>query len=153
VSGAIAQRGSSRPPTGGGVRWPTPAGPKELSRLVAGYLAHCRTLEERFTEAALTVTAMSFKSPPEAQWEMVLEGIRQSRDDDDLEHVAAGPIEGLLGRHGEVCIALVEARAASDSKFARAMTGVRRYTMTDAIWARVRRLQSRVPNPLASLRK
>jgi hypothetical protein len=146
-------RSSTRSPTGGRSHWPTPAGPEELSKLVSGYLAHCRTQEERSTEAALTVTAMTFKSPPEAQWEMVLEAIRQARDDEDLRHVGAGPIEGLLGRHGEACIALVEAQATSDPKFARAMTGVWQYTMTDAVWARVRHLQSRVPNPLASQEK
>jgi hypothetical protein len=120
----------------------------ELRELVAGYLEHCRTGDDRFENAATAITAMTFLSPPDSQWQMVLEAIRQARDDKDLGHIAAGPIEGLLGRHGEAYIDLVERQAASDPKFARAMTGVWRYTMSDTIWARVRDIQSRVLNPL-----
>lgn len=96
----------------------------------------------------MAITAMTFLSPPEDQWQMILEAIRQARDDDDLGHIAAGPIEGMLGRHGAAWIHRVEHRAAIDPKFARAMTGVWKYMMSDEVWARVRALQARVPRPL-----
>lgn len=124
----------------------------ELKRVVAEYLEHCRTRDDRFSEAAQSITMMTFVSPPELQWEMILEAVEQSRDDNDLGHVAAGPIEGLLGRHGEAYIGIVERRANSDPKFARAMTGVWKYLMSDEIWSRVQQLQSRVPNPLPAYR-
>lgn len=86
----------------------------------------------------------------------------QSRSDDesygcrragaDLEHVAAGPIEGLLGMHGEACIDQIAQRAASDPKFGRAMTGVWKHTISDAAWARVRAIQSKVTTPLPEYR-
>jgi hypothetical protein len=75
---------------------------------------------------------------------MLLEAVRQARDETDLRPVAAGPIEGLLGRHGPLTIDRVDSQAAVDPKFARAMPGVRRYTMTDEVRARVQALQARV---------
>ena len=88
---------------------------------------------------------MTFVSAPEDQWQMVQEAIKQALDDTDLGHIAAGPLEGLLGRHGEECIALIEAEAARDQKFARAVTGVWKYMMTEEVWARVETIKSRVP--------
>jgi hypothetical protein len=120
----------------------------ELQDIVSGYLEHCRTSNERFSDAALTVTAMTFMAPPEQQWQMVLEAIRQARNDPDLSHIAAGPIEGLLGRHGEQHIGRMEQQAAADPKFARAMTGVWHYAISDEVWARVQVLQARCPNPM-----
>jgi hypothetical protein len=93
----------------------------------------------------MTITLMTFASPPEDQWQMVLEAIGQAFDDADLGHIAAGPLEGLLGRHGEETIELIEAEAARDQKFARAVTGVWKYTMSEEIWTRVQAIQSRIP--------
>jgi len=120
----------------------------ELRDIVSSYLEHCRTGDERFSDAAMAVTAISFISPPEQQWQMVLEAVRQARDDNDLGHVAAGPIEGLLGRYGEQYIEPVDQRAAADPKFARAMTGVWKYRMSDEVWSRVQALQARCTDPL-----
>jgi hypothetical protein len=124
-----------------------------LAQIVADYLAHCRADDERFGEGARAVTAMTFFSPPDLQWDMILEAIRQARDDKDLGHIAAGPIEGLLGWHGEAYIGLVEEQATIDDKFARAMTGVWRYMMTDRVWERVKAIQSPVKNPMPGFRK
>jgi len=93
----------------------------------------------------MSITLMTFVSVPEDQWQMVQEAIRQALDDTDLGHIAAGPLEGLLGRHGEECIGLIETEAARDQKFARAVTGVWKYTMTEEVWARVQAIKSRVP--------
>ena len=118
----------------------------ELKQAVEGYLEYCRSNDERFHGCSQAITAMTFLSPPEDQWAMILEAIRQARDDGDLGHIAAGPIEGLLGRHGEGYIALVEHQATSDPKFARAMTGVWKYMMSDEVWSRVQALKARVPH-------
>ena len=93
----------------------------------------------------MSITLMTFVSVPEDQWQMVQEAIRQALDDTDLGHIAAGPLEGLLGRHGKECIEWVETEAVRDQKFARTVTGVWKYTMTEEVWARVQAIKSRVP--------
>lgn len=120
----------------------------KLREVVAGYLEHCRTRDDRFKDASMSITMMTFVSCVEDQWQMILEAVRQARDDDELRHVAAGPIEGLLGRHGEEVIGKVEQQAAQDPRFARALTGVWQYMMTDSIWERVQALRSLVAQPL-----
>jgi len=117
----------------------------ETRQIISDYLASCRTGEARFKEAAQRITLMTFLSAPEAQWEVILEAVRQAVDDNDLGHIAAGPIEGLLGRHGAGWVDEVEMEARRDPKFARAMTGVLKYTMTDDVWERVQAIQALVP--------
>jgi hypothetical protein len=68
--------------------------------------------------------------------------------DHALGYIAAGPLEHLLGWHGESWIAKIEERAAIDPKFARTLTGVWQYRMSDLLWVRVQALQARVSNPL-----
>ena len=74
--------------------------------------------------AGVALVALVF-APPEEQWTFI------------LELIAAGPVEGLLGRFGDIAISWVESRAASDHMFRRVLRGVWQYTMSDAVWARV----------------
>ena len=67
--------------------------------------------------------------------------------DDELDHIAAGPIEHLLGKHGVKYIEKVEKRAEADPKFARMLAGVWKYMMTDEVWARVEVLKAKYPAP------
>jgi hypothetical protein len=114
-------------------------------QLISDYLSGCRTKDPMFDTAVQRITAMTFMSKPESQWEVILEAVRQASDDDDLGHIAAGPIEGLLGRHGPAWIERVETQAQQDQKFARAITGVWKYTMNDDVWERVKTVKSLVP--------
>jgi hypothetical protein len=98
----------------------------------------------------LSVVLMGFTARPEQQWKFIRLVADRANSDDDLGHIAAGPLECLLGRHGEQVISDIESMANQDQKFARLLTGVYQYMMTDEIWARVQLLQSRVPNPLPS---
>jgi hypothetical protein len=100
------------------------------------------------TEVGMSVTWMGFTAPADMQWQFILAAIRFAESDDELGHVAAGPIECLLGWHGPEFIDRVEQQAQRDMKFARAMTGVWRYLMTDEVWQRVEAIQRRVPDPL-----
>jgi hypothetical protein len=68
--------------------------------------------------------------------------------DDELRHIAAGPLEHLLGWHANDVIARVEAQAAADHKFARTLTAVWQYMMSDEVWARVEAMQATVSDPL-----
>jgi hypothetical protein len=99
-------------------------------------------------EAGRAVVSMNFTARPELQWQFILTAVSLAESDDELGHIAAGPIEHLLGWHGEEYINLVEGQAASNPKFARTLTGVWRYKMSDEVWSRVGRLKAQVREPL-----
>jgi len=125
---------------------------EQLRRLVLDFLEYLRTEAPALKGASEAIVGMTFLSPPAEQWEMVLECVRQAASDEDLGHVAAGPLEGLLGRFGKDVIPLVEKEASIDPKFARTLTGVWKHTMTDEVWARVRTIQRCVSDPLKAYR-
>lgn len=65
----------------------------------------------------------------------------------DAEHLttlAAGPVEHLLGFHGEKWIDTIEKEAARDKHFAWMMLGVWQHKMSDSIWERVKKIQDNV---------
>ncbi|MHC5023368.1 MAG: DUF6869 domain-containing protein [Planctomycetota bacterium] len=102
------------------------------------------------SEFGQSVVMMGFTAPADSQWTFIVAALKYARTDDELGHIAAGPLECLLGRHGDDMIDSVETCAASDAKFARALTGVLQYQMTDEVWRRVREIQLRVREPLVS---
>ena len=93
-----------------------------------------------------SVVMMNFTARPDHQWQFILAAITHAWDD-ELGHIAAGPIEHLLGKHGEKYIEKVEQRAEADPKFARMLAGVWKYMMTDEVWARVEALKTKYPPP------
>ena len=99
-------------------------------------------------EVGQAVVSMNFTARPELQWQFILMAVSLAQSDDELGHIAAGPIEHLLGWHGGDYINLVEEQAATSGKFARALTGVWRYRMSDEVWSRVERLKAQVKEPL-----
>jgi len=94
------------------------------------------------------VVWMNFTAGPDEQWQFICSAVGQADSDDDLRHIAAGPVEHLLGTHGADAITRVETRAAADGSFARMLTGVWKHTMTDEVWARVQAIQANVSEPL-----
>src|SRR3712207_9464398 len=88
------------------------------------------------SEVGRAVVSMNFTARPQLQWQFILMAVSLAESDDELSHIAAGPIEHLLGWHGEDYIDLVEEQAAVNPKFARALTGVWQYMMSDEIWSR-----------------
>lgn len=92
---------------------------------------------------AQSVVMLTF-ARPEHQWRFVLNAVALAESDEALGHIAAGPLEALLGRHGEAFVAKIEERADIDPKFARALTGVWKNQMSDSVWARVQALQARL---------
>jgi hypothetical protein len=95
-------------------------------------------------DVGLSVVMMNFSARPEHQWQFVLAALHYASDE-ELEHIAAGPVEHLLGKHGEKFIEKVEQRAEADPKFARMLAGVWKYMMADDVWARVEALKARYP--------
>jgi len=104
--------------------------------------------DAKLAKAGEAVVMMNFTAPPEKQWLFIDAAVALSESDDELGHVAAGPVEHLLGWHGDACIAHVEERAATDPKFARMLTGVFQYRIADAVWKRVQQIQVKVSSPL-----
>jgi hypothetical protein len=93
-------------------------------------------------DASQSVVMMNFTARPEQQWQFILAAVVHASDD-ELGDIAAGPMEHLLGKHGELYIENVEQRAEADPKFARMLAGVWKYMMTDEVWARVQVLKAR----------
>jgi hypothetical protein len=78
-------------------------------------------------------------------WEIMLALVAAAADDEELGHVAAGPVEDYLSVHGEAAIERVEAQATADAKFARMLRGVWQLGMSDEIHARIRAAASGDP--------
>jgi hypothetical protein len=93
-------------------------------------------------DASKSVVMMNFTARPEQQWQFILAAVVHASDD-ELGDIAAGPMEHLLGKHGELYIENVEQRAEADPKFARMLAGVWKYMMTDEVWARVQVMKAR----------
>ena len=96
-------------------------------------------------EVGQSVVMMGFTATPEQQWRFVRAAVAQAESDDELGHIAAGPMECLLGWHGPAYIGAVEQLAAIDAKFARMLSDVWKYLMTDDVWERVLALKARYP--------
>ena len=128
--------------------------PSDWDALVTSWLAELREPspprepDSDQLDVGQTVVMMSFMAPPEKQWEFICSAVASAESDDELAHIAAGPAEHLLGRHGQEFIARMEAHAAADPTFARMLTGVWQHLMPDDIWARVQAIQDGVPDPL-----
>jgi len=90
-------------------------------------------------EVESAIVALTFLAPVDVQWPFVCDVIDAAPDQANaLGHIAAGMLEGLLGRHGDAVIDRVELRAAIDPKFRRVLGGVWQYMMSDRVFARVR---------------
>ena len=98
--------------------------------------AHRRGEEARDDQVHESVVMLSFFYAPEVQWKFLLSAV-QNAGADEHGHIAAGPFEGLMGKHGDIYIDRVEAEAARDSGFKQMIGHAWQYLMSDAIWARV----------------
>jgi hypothetical protein len=119
-------------------------GPSDWDAFARAWIAELRgTPEESESDVAESVVMMNFTARPEQQWQFILAAVARASDE-ELGHIAAGPVEHLLGKHAEEYIAEVERRAASDPKSARMLAGVWKYMMSDDVWARVQALKERL---------
>lgn len=119
--------------------------------LAKGFLAELRLRKSdpnTDNRVSMAVTMMNFTAKPQQQWKFILAAVSLAGSDDELGHIAAGPIEHLLAWHGKDWIDSVDQQAAKDPTFARALTNVWRNQMTDDVWARVQTLQKQVTQPL-----
>jgi hypothetical protein len=91
--------------------------------------------------AVMALTGMTFMASADEQWEVILELVREAPDQ-AFGAIAAGPLEGFLGRFGAEYIDDIEQQAARDAKFRSILKGVWQHQMSDEVWARVQALQS-----------
>ena len=82
------------------------------------------------------VVPMNFSASPSAQWKFIIAAY-WSGDEETFGHLAAGPVEHLLGNHGEMCIESFEQMADDDPLFMNVLKGCNQYQMTDEVWRRV----------------
>ena len=90
----------------------------------------------------MKATLMSFTASPEVQWKFICSAVEQSKSDDELGTIAAGPFESLMGKDGPTYIDQLEQVCRTNPKFARMTTGAWQHTMSEEVWARVRAIQS-----------
>lgn len=80
---------------------------------------------------------------PEHAWQCILATVADSRALPFLGILAAGPMEDLLGIHGDAFIERVEHHALQNPTFAWTLGGVWQCQMTDGIWTRVQQVWDR----------
>ncbi|HEV2577058.1 MAG TPA: hypothetical protein VGU25_07590 [Acidobacteriaceae bacterium] len=80
---------------------------------------------------------------PETLWLLILEIHHQDQSIAIQQVLSAGPVENLLGHHGNAFIDRVEAEARRDPQFAKLLGGVWKYTMSDAVWTRLQAVWDR----------
>lgn len=99
--------------------------------------------DEENGDVQQTVVMMNFTAPARIQWAFILEAIALARTEDQLGAIAAGPMEHLLGHHGDDYIPLFEKHAAEDAKFAAAVRDMWQYKISDENWRRIEAIRRR----------
>lgn len=92
--------------------------------------------DEFSTTARHFVVQMNFTASPAAQWKFI-QAAYWHGNDATFGHLAAGPIEHLLGTHGDAYIGNVEEFANDDPLFAKMLKWCYQYRMSDPIWERL----------------
>jgi hypothetical protein len=93
------------------------------AELVTAYLRHFAAKDQTLFWAWQRVEEIIWTNPDHA-WLITLALIAEAPNEMCLAYVAAGPLEDLLDRHGQVVIDRVELQARRDSKFRLALSNV-----------------------------
>jgi hypothetical protein len=100
-------------------------------------------LDDPPSEASGYVVPMNFTASPEAQWKFIVAAFL-SGNERTHAHLAAGPVEHLLGHHGDRYIEPIENMAADDTRFAKMLNGCNQYRMSGEVWRRLCIARNRV---------
>lgn len=93
-------------------------------------------LDDPPTTANEYVVPMNFTASAGAQWKFIRAAYRYGNGETH-GHLAAGPVEHLLGKDGDEYIPLVEQMADDDPSFARMLRGCNQNRMSDDVWRRL----------------
>jgi len=80
---------------------------------------------------------------PEELWKFILLVHRKDQSPAIQQILAAGPLEDLLAKHGQIFIERIEHEAATDPAFALLLGGVWKNRMNDHVWARIQAVWDR----------
>jgi hypothetical protein len=92
----------------------------EISLLAAKWMEQCVDGTPKWTPEMEAVDD-AVRNQPDVAWSIILELVAQSRDDNALSNVAAGPLEDLLALHGEAVIASIESEASRNRDLRRCL--------------------------------
>ena len=81
---------------------------------------------------------------PDLAWELILRIMKADNSAIGLANLAAGPLEDLLGLHGDKIIERAEKEAVGDSQFKYLLGGVWKNMMTGEIWDRVQKARGKI---------
>jgi hypothetical protein len=93
-------------------------------------------LDDPPNTASEYVVPMNFTASPDAQWRFIIAAF-SSGNENTHGHLAAGPVEHLLGQHGDQYIESFEKMAGDDPLFAKMLKGCNQYRMSEAVWRRL----------------
>ena len=92
---------------------------------------------EELPKAIEYVLNLTLNEKSEELWSFIKHTYKENISENVISNLAAGPLEDLLGYHGERYINEVEALARKDPKFKELLGGVWQHLMSNAIWERV----------------
>ena len=78
------------------------------------------------------------REAPETAWDLMVAILRQDQSDTIVANLAAGPMEDLLGMHGERFIQRIESMAKVDHLFYKLVTAIWQNEIPDGIWLRLK---------------
>lgn len=93
-------------------------------------------LDDPPNTASEYVVPMNFTASANAQWKFIVAAYWRGNEETH-GHLAAGPVEHLLGKHGDEYITLVEQMADDDPMFAKMLRGCYQNQMSDEVWRRL----------------
>jgi hypothetical protein len=125
-------------------------GSESLHRIAEGWLAYQRSAQtgpsgvvqlppsDAHFEFVEQVDEL-VRSEPEFAWLVIQTIFAASQNDLERACLAAGPLEDLLAKHGEVFIERIEKAAAADDDFRELLVGVWRNVIAPQVWERLQR--------------
>lgn len=87
-------------------------------------------------DAMIELDNLCYKDPNRAL-DIIVKINQRTESDFVLDNLAAGPLETVLGHHGEKVIGRIEELAAEHERFRMLLRGVWKNLMSDGVWARV----------------
>ncbi|WP_037198607.1 DUF6869 domain-containing protein [Rhodopirellula baltica] len=93
-------------------------------------------LDDAPSTASEYVVPMNFTASAASQWKFILVAYRTGTEDTH-RHLAAGPVEHLLGEHGDEYISLFEQLADEDARFAKMLRNCLQNQMSGEVWRRL----------------
>jgi hypothetical protein len=118
---------------------PSPIGPnpsdEDLRALLHDYLFLGPENEDQ--QCAFADVIDLLRDSPEDCWRLIELACHMDLSIEQAAYFAAGPVEDILGMHGEVFIDKLEVTARAQARMKTFVAGVWRGQMSDAIWGRV----------------